>query len=99
MVKEPEPELVSETLCVVVDPTVTLPKLSEAEPKESAGEPVTWAAEPPVPLRGMVTVGSLALLEMVSIPEFTPAIEGTNVVANLWLSPGPRVIGSLMPEI
>jgi hypothetical protein len=47
----------------------------------------------------MLTVGSFALLEMVSEPESTTAEVGAKVVLNVWLLPGPRSSGNLMPEI
>jgi len=97
MVSAAEPELESVRLCVVVVPTLTLPKLSEAAFNASAGEPVDWAAVP-VPLRGMLTVGSFALLEIVSDPETTNAEVGEKVVLIVWLLPGPRSNGNLIPE-
>jgi len=98
MTSAAEPELESVRLCVVVVPTLALPKLNEDALNASAGEPVDWAAVP-VPLSGMVTVGSLALLEMVSNPESTNAEVGAKVVLKVWLLPGPRSSGNLIPEI
>ena len=98
MVSAAEPELVSETVLVVAVPTLTLPKLNEAAPKARTGEPVPWAAVP-VPVRATSTVGSVALLEMMSVPESVPAAVGANVVVNRWLSLGSMVSGNLIPEI
>jgi hypothetical protein len=98
MVSAAEPELESERLCVAVVPTLTLPKLNEAAPKARTGEPVPLAAVP-VPVRATSTVGSVALLEMMSVPESAPAAVGANVAVNRWLLPGSMVSGKLIPEI
>ena len=100
MERAAEPELVSETLWVAAVPTLTLPKLNEAALKESTGAPTGWVwAVEPSPLRSTLTVGSVALLEIVSVAETDSAEAGVKVALRVWLVPGLRLSGNLIPEI
>jgi len=95
-----EPVFVSETLWVDAIPTLTLPKLNEVALKERTGVPTGWVwAVEPLPLKGTLTVGSVALLEIVSVAETDNAEAGVKVALNVWLVPGLRLSGNLIPEI
>jgi len=71
-------------------PTKTLPKLTLAGLAESC--PCV-----PVPLKAMLNVGSVALLEIVIVAEELPAVVGVKVATNPVLSPAVRVKGVEAP--
>jgi hypothetical protein len=90
-VSELPPELVrvSERLWLV--PVCTLPKL------RLTGRGVSEPGAMAVPESGMVTVGSVAVLEMATLPELVPADFGENTTLKLALWPAGRTIGKLTP--
>ncbi len=77
-------------VCVVLLPTTTLPKLTEAGVAESVEDVA-------VALRLICVVGLLALLVSVSIPASVPAAVGLYVTVKLTDCPAANVAGTVRP--
>ena len=74
-------------VCVLLVPTVTLPKLMP----EGVTEICDWT---PVPPRGMFNGEFVALLITVTVPAIAPAALGANFTLNEVDWPGARVSGT-----
>jgi hypothetical protein len=88
------PVLVSVTVCVLLLPTLTLPKLRLVALGES------WSVVPvaaPVPLIAMVLGEFGALLTNETLPLTAPALAGENATLKLELCPGVKVRGRVRP--
>lgn len=72
------PEFVRMTFTDALAPTSKLPKLT----LEGFAARLPWT---PVPVSGIVTVGSLAVLVMVIAPDAIPAVVGANCAVNVVL--------------
>ncbi len=95
IISAPVPEFESVTLCVVVVPVLTLPKLSKAELRASTG--VLTAT--PVPESATLAGETLALLEIETDPTLLPAAVGSKLTASGVLWPGLSVRGKERAEI
>jgi len=84
------PEFVSVTDCEPLVPTGTLPKFTL----------VGFAESPPrvpVPLRGIESVASVALLVIEMLPDALPVAVGANCAVKFTFRPAPMVTGAVMP--
>jgi hypothetical protein len=88
------PALVSVTLCTLLAPAVTFPKLRLA-----ALELSSVAAVTPVPLTETVLGVLEAVLMTDTLPLTTPAAFGANTTVNVDCFPGATVMGSVAPVI
>jgi len=85
-----DPEFVMVTDAEPLVPTGTLPKFTL----------VGLAARPPcvpVPVRGIESVASVALLVIEILPVALPAAVGANCAVKLTFRPAPMVTGAVMP--
>jgi hypothetical protein len=86
------PEFVSETVCVPVLPTFTLPKLTLDEPSVNCAWPAV-----PVPLKAIV-IGEFGRLVATEIePDAAPVVVGENFTPNVALCPAASVCGVVIP--
>jgi hypothetical protein len=86
------PVLVSVTVCVLLLPTLTFPKLKLVALAES------WSVvAAPVPLIAMVLGEFGALLTNETLPVTAPALAGENATLKLELCPGVKVRGRVRP--
>jgi len=81
------------TLCAALEPTVRLPKLSDAGDTESCSVAAT-----PVPLRGIASDEVGALLISVMLPEKVPAEAGAKPALNETAPPGAMERGTVRPD-
>ncbi|MGC1385728.1 MAG: hypothetical protein WA823_18275 [Candidatus Acidiferrales bacterium] len=88
------PAFVSDTVCVPVLPTLTLPKFTLGVPSVSCGWPAV-----PVPLNAMVSGEPTALLATVMLPFAAPAEVGANFTPNVTLCPAVNVCGVERPVV
>ena len=89
------PTLVSVTVCEpLLEPTVTLPKLTEGGESVSMMLPVPL----PVPLSGSLCGLPDALSKMVTALDFAPGEVGVKVTLIVHEAPGAKVAGQLLPS-
>ena len=88
------PVLVSVTICVLlVLPTATLPKLSDAGDSVKLMLPVPL----PVPLSDSLWGLPGALSQMLTVPDLVPAKVGVNLTLSVQEAPGSNVPPQLLP--
>ena len=87
------PVLLRVTVCVALVPVVRLPKLNEAGLAESCK-----LEETPVPLRGMLSAGFVALLVSVMLPEKLLAAAGAKPTLKEDEPPGAMESGVVSPD-
>ncbi len=87
------PVFVTVTCFGLVDPTVTLPKLTLVGLALSCK-----TAASPVPVKEMGIEASVALLAIVILPETLLAAVGLYAAVKLALAPGVKVMGTVNPE-
>src|SRR5215469_5646198 len=87
------PVLVSVTVCVALEPVVTLPKLRAVGDALSCSVLATA-----VPERGTETSGVVELLERFKLPEYVPAAAGEKLTVHKYEPPGERVNGVASPD-
>jgi hypothetical protein len=88
------PEFVSDTVCVPVLPTFTLPKFTFGVPSVSCGWPAV-----PVPLSAIVSGEFGALLATEMLPVAAPAEVGANFTPNVTLCAAVNVCGVERPVV
>jgi len=88
------PVLVRVTLCVMLLPTDTLPKLRLVGLAESCSVAAT-----PLPLRGIAVGEPGALLTSETLPVTLPAPAGAKATLKFVLCPGVKVKGSVSPLV
>lgn len=87
------PLLLSVTVCVALEPVVTLPKLSEV------GEAEIWrTCATPVPDSGTDTDAVGELFPSVSVPENVPAAVGAKLTVHAAEPPAATVSGTVRPD-